>query len=63
MGLSWPKVVKEAIAIDEKNGNIYHQDAIAKEMENVKVAFHILPISEKGSNGYLYANCNMMFDV
>ena len=37
-----PKYVKEAIEIDRENNNTYWQDAIAKEMENVKHAFKIL---------------------
>ena len=34
-----PKIVNEAVSIDEKNGNSFWQDACAKEMKNVKVTF------------------------
>ena len=37
LGIDLPKSVKEATAINKKNGNIYSQDATAKEEENVKV--------------------------
>ena len=32
----------EAIAMNKKNGTTYWQDAIAKEVKNVKIAFQIL---------------------
>ena len=37
-----PKMVEEAVAINNKSGNSYWQDFISKEIENVKVAFQIL---------------------
>ena len=42
-GIEIPRTVEEAYAIDEKNGNSIWRDAINKEMENLKVAFGILP--------------------
>ena len=38
-----PKTVAQALALDAKNDNILWADAISKEMENVRVAFEILP--------------------
>ena len=40
-GIESPNTVKEAITINEKNGNTYWQDTIAKEMENIKISSQI----------------------
>ena len=40
--LKLPKMVEVAVSINEKNGNTLCQDAIQKEMENVKVTFQTL---------------------
>ncbi len=42
-GIEVPKTVKEALALDRKNGNTLWADAIAKEMTEVCIAFNILP--------------------
>ncbi len=42
-GIEVPKTVKEALALDCKNGNTLWADAIAKEMKEVRIAFNILP--------------------
>ena len=34
-----------------------------KEMENVKIAFHIIPESRKPPNGFQYVNYHMVFDI
>ena len=39
------------------------QDAIAKEMENVKDKFQVIPNSEKAPDGYQFVNCHMVFDL
>ena len=41
-GIKIPKNMAEAIIFDEENGNTYWQDAIAKEITNVKCAFQTL---------------------
>ena len=46
-GIRIPKNAIEAKEIDDANGNTYWQDAIAKEMKNVRPAFKIL---EEGEN-------------
>ena len=38
-----PKTVEETNALDAKNGNHLWADVLSKEMENVRVAFEILP--------------------
>jgi len=40
-GLRVPETVEEALEIDRENGNTLWQDAIAKEMQNVYIAFDV----------------------
>ncbi len=42
-GIEIPKTVKEALALDRKNGNTLWAEAITKEMREVRIAFNILP--------------------
>ena len=42
-GRELPKTMEEALALDAKNGNNIWAHAISKEMENVRVAFEVLP--------------------
>ena len=42
-GIELPKIVEQALALDAKNGNNLWTDMKSKEMENVRVAFEILP--------------------
>ena len=58
-----PKMVKEAIAIDEKNGNTLWQDAIQKGMESVKIAFQTIPKGKKPPNGFQFVKCHTVFDI
>ena len=46
-------MVEEAIAIDQKNRNTLWQDAIGKEIENVKVTFQVIQNDEKAPNSQL----------
>ena len=41
-GVELPKSAKHALELDKKNCNTYWSDAIAKEINNVRVAFQIL---------------------
>ena len=56
-------MVKEAIAIDEKNENTLWQDALQREMENVKISFQTIPEGESPPNAYQYVHCYMVFDI
>jgi hypothetical protein len=51
-GIELPSSVKNAIEIDCKNGNTFWQDAVAKEMGNVCVAFKILGPNAKVPPGW-----------
>ena len=63
-GLILPKMVKEAVDIDQDNGNTLWCEAIMQEMKNVRPAFEVwgklkedLPIS------YQYIKCHMIFYI
>ncbi len=62
-GIGIPKTVREALALDCKNGNTLWADAIAKEMREVRIAFNIL--SDGGSAPICYQKipCHMIFDL
>ena len=63
-GAEIPQTVAKAMRLDKKNRNMLWQDAINKEMENLKVAFDI--IHNKGRKlpaTYTKASGHMVFDV
>jgi hypothetical protein len=62
-GIEVPKTVKEALALDRKNGNTLWADAIAKEMKEVCIAFNILPDGRSEPIGYQKIPCHTIFDV
>ena len=62
-GVELPRTVEEALKLDKLNGNTCWRDAINKEMENLKVAFDILPENAKPPPGYTFASGHIVFDV
>ena len=62
-GIEIPKTVKEALALDHKNGNTLWADAIAKEMREVCIAFNILVDGGSAPISYQKIPCHMIFDV
>ncbi len=62
-GIEIPKTVKEALALDSKNGNTLWADAIAKEMREMRIAFNILPDGSSAPIGYQKIPCHMIFEV
>ena len=62
-GFELPTTVARALEIDKENGNLLWQDAIALEMEAVRVAFRILNDGEDIPPGFQYMDCHMIFDV
>ena len=62
-GIEILKSIDEALVLDKKNGNTLWADAIAKEMKNLRAAFHILPDGEWAPNGFQRIHCHMVFDV
>ena len=62
-GIRVPKFVEEAKLIDLENDNTAWQDAIAKEMKNVRVAFKILDDDDVIPKDHQNIRCHMIFDV
>ncbi|KAL7523565.1 hypothetical protein ACHAXR_000992, partial [Thalassiosira sp. AJA248-18] len=62
-GIELPKTVKEALDLDQKNGNTLWADAIAKEMKVVRIAFDILPDGSTVPKGYEFMKCHLIFDI
>ena len=49
--------------MDAKNGNTIWADAISKKLENVKVAFEILPDGKKAPINHKFMQCHMVFNI
>jgi hypothetical protein len=62
-GIEVPTSIEDAREIDKRNGNTYWQDAIAKEMYNVSVAFKILEENESLPPGFTKSSGHLVFDV
>jgi hypothetical protein len=62
-GIELPSSMKNAIEINRKNCNTLWQNALAKEMGNVCVAFKILGPNAKVPPGQHKALCHIVFDV
>ena len=58
-----PKTVEQALALDAKNGNTLWDDAISKELMNVKVTFKILPDGKKVPIGHQFMQCHKVLDI
>ena len=62
-GVRLPKSADEAYKLDTENGNVLWNNAISKEMTDVKVMFKSLEDGEDIPIGYAYVLCHMIFDV
>ena len=62
-GIEVPRTLKEALALDEKNGNKYWSDAVGKEMGNIMVAFEILGPQCRPPPGWTKSSGHLIFDV
>ena len=62
-GIELPKAVEQALALDAKNHNTLWVDATSREMDNVRVAFKILPDGKSLPIGHQSVQCNMVFDI
>ena len=56
-------MVKEVVVINKKNQNIFWQDVITKEMENVKIAFQVITCCVKAPNHNQFLDCHMLLDI
>ena len=57
------RTVKEALQLEARNGNKFWNDAIDREMVNLKVAFDILENDTPMTPGYKRSSGHMIFDV
>ena len=62
-GILIPRTVQEAYQLDRENENDFWRKAIYREMENLKVAFDILPRGQDPPPGYKKASGHLVFDV
>ena len=62
-GVRVPQSVEEAFRLDKANGNTLWRDALAKEMDNVMVAFDILENGEDLPVGYTLASGHIIFEI
>ena len=61
-GLRVPNTVEEALEIDRERGDTLWQDAINKEMANVRIAFDIKS-DRSAPPGYLLIPHNIIFEI
>src|SRR5687767_4920687 len=62
-GIKVPKSVKEALRIDQENGDSLWGEAIETEMKNVRIAFQLHDGNPKELIGYQEIKCHMVFDI
>ena len=62
-GIQLPKTIEEALELDRQNGNDQWNQAILKEMRNVKIVFDILDNDSNIPIGYKFLTVHMIFDV
>ena len=63
-GIQIPKSVKEAIEIDQENGNTLWWDALMLEMKNVRPAFEVFDGSmDKIPIGFTQIECHVIWDI
>ncbi|CAJ1969005.1 unnamed protein product [Cylindrotheca closterium] len=62
-GIRVPKTVQEARELDQINGNNLWEQALLKEMSNVRVAFKMLNKEDKAPVGHTKNKCHIVFDV
>ena len=62
-GIEVPKTIKEAYALDAKNGNTLWADAIAKEAKSVRPGIKVLAEEEDPPPGHQRIRCHWIFDI
>ena len=62
-GIEMPKTVKQVMEIDQRNGNKLWEDAIRKEMKNVRPAFEPYEKDTKNLVGHQKIKTHIVFDV
>jgi hypothetical protein len=62
-GIEFPKSWDDCVKLDKENDNTLWQDAVMKEMKNVRITFKILNGEEAVPPTYQEIRCHMIFDV
>jgi hypothetical protein len=62
-GIEVPKILDACVKLDKENDNTLWQDAVRKEIKNVRIAFKILNGEESVPPTYQEIRCHMIFDV
>jgi hypothetical protein len=62
-GIELPTLVRNAIKINQKNGNTLWQDALSKEMGNVCIAFEIFGPGVKAPPGWHKVSGHLILDL
>ena len=62
-GIKVPRHCNEAVKFDEENSNTLWQDAVRKEMTNVKIAFKVLNSGDHVPPCFQEIKCHLIFDV
>jgi hypothetical protein len=63
VGIEVPKSWVDCVRLDKENGNTLCQDAVSKEMNNVRIEFQILNGEKSFPPTYQEIRCHMIFDV
>ena len=61
-GIKVPRDWDEAVAFDKENGNTLWQDAVRKEMKNVRIALKVLDDGKVVPLCFQEINCHLIFD-
>jgi len=62
-GIKVPRDWDEAVVFDKENGSTLWQDAVRKEMKNMRIAFKVLDDGEVVPPCFQEINCHLIFDV
>jgi hypothetical protein len=62
-GIEVPKIWDDCVRLDNDNDNNIWQDAVRKEMNNVRIAFKILNGEKSSPPTYQEIRCHMIFYV
>ena len=62
-GIKVPQDWNEAVKFDNKNGNTVWQDAMQKEMTNVKIAFKVLDPGDAVPPSFQEIKCHLIFGI
>jgi hypothetical protein len=62
-GIKVPNTLAEALQFDHENGDTQWHEAVRKEIDTVKVAFHVIDDDEVTPPGYQKIGCHLIYTV